>query len=352
MSALWAGNDSRHDPDLEWDEDWGSVEEGTDRSRPGGRRSLLRSVSLPQQRMARVPFVLVLIAIFGIGMAGLLMLNTTLQNQAFQSQQLNLQATQLTYDQAALTRKLDQDQAPQHLAARASELGMRANPNPGFVRITDGKISGYPKAVSGDEAPHQIVKTDAELQAQAIAARQAAAKKAAEEAAAKQAAADKAAADKKAADKGRRQEGRRQEGRRQEGRRQEGRRQDGVELEADERQDEWTELNRWPPTPASRLRSTRPPVAGRRVHRRRKSVRRPAPPVKPPPRPVVSPLPHHVVRALPHHVLRALPHHVLRRAGVRLGPKADLRPVVAVRPDVVPPCGSRSDPGPAGCGSA
>ena len=63
----------------------------------GQKTRRLRSVPARPARMARIPFITVLIAIFGVGMVGLLMLNTTLQNQAFESRALNRQATQLVY---------------------------------------------------------------------------------------------------------------------------------------------------------------------------------------------------------------------------------------------------------------
>ncbi|MBA8794317.1 hypothetical protein FHX74_001936 [Friedmanniella endophytica] len=157
-------------------------------------RRRLRAVPRRRQRMARTPFVLVLIVIFGLGMAGLLMLNTTLQNQAVQAQKLNNQATVLTYEQASLSRQLQQVEAPQELARRASALGMRADPYPAFIRTSDGKIIGYPDVVQGNEEPTQIVKTPEQLQAEAkAAAAKAAAAQAAKEAAAKQAAAEAAA---------------------------------------------------------------------------------------------------------------------------------------------------------------
>ena len=60
MSALWAPITGRR-------------EENRTFRRP------LRAVAEPAPRLARFPYLLVLIGIFGIGMAGLLMLNTTLQ---------------------------------------------------------------------------------------------------------------------------------------------------------------------------------------------------------------------------------------------------------------------------------
>jgi len=121
-------------------------------------------------RLARLPFVLVVIAFFGLGMAGLLMLNTTLQNQAFLFRTLNRQATALAYDQAALEAQIDQLSAPAELARHASALGMRPNPRPAFLVVPGGKVVGKPKKVTGGEAPDLIVRTPAQLAAQKAAA--------------------------------------------------------------------------------------------------------------------------------------------------------------------------------------
>jgi len=113
--------------------------------------------------LSRFPFLLVLIGIFGLGMAGLLMLNTTLQSQAFESRTLNRQATELAYAQADLENQLDALQTPQELARRASELGMRPNPFPAFLVLPSGKVVGKPTPVAGSEVPALIVKTPAQL---------------------------------------------------------------------------------------------------------------------------------------------------------------------------------------------
>ena len=133
-------------------------------------RRPLRAVAKPAPRLARFPYLLVLIGIFGIGMAGLLMLNTTLQGQAFQSRTLNRQATELAYAQADLENQLNALAAPQELARRASALGMRSNPYPAFLVLPRGKVVGKPKKVSGGEVPDLIVRTPAELAAQRAAA--------------------------------------------------------------------------------------------------------------------------------------------------------------------------------------
>jgi hypothetical protein len=140
-----------------------------------------------------------------MGMVGLLMLNTTLQSQAFESRTLNRQATELAYTQADLENQLAALAAPQELARRASELGMRPNPFPAFLVLPSGKVVGKPIPVNGNEVPGLIMKTPAQLVAEEAAKRARAEAKAAAAAAKKQAAAAEpaqraAAKQKKAAD--------------------------------------------------------------------------------------------------------------------------------------------------------
>jgi hypothetical protein len=133
-------------------------------------RGRLRMVPPTPARLARFPFILVLIGVFAVGMAGLLLLNTTLQNQAFQARRLDREATALAYQQAALASQIDQLGGAAELARRASALGMRPNTQPAFLVLPGGKIVGDTKRVSGGEAPDLIVKTPAELAAERAAA--------------------------------------------------------------------------------------------------------------------------------------------------------------------------------------
>jgi hypothetical protein len=173
MSALWAPITGRQDDD-------------------GKTGRPLHAVAAPATRLARFPFLLVLIAIFGIGMAGLLMLNTALQSQAFESRTLNRRASELAYAQADLENQLDVLAAPQELARRASALGMRPNPFPAFLELPSGKVIGEPTPVGGTEVAALIVKTPAELAAERAAKRARAEAKAAAQAAERAAAAAEA----------------------------------------------------------------------------------------------------------------------------------------------------------------
>ena len=147
MSALWA-----------------------DQTETDDRRRQERPVVLEggrSERLARAPFLLALMLILGLGMAGLLALNTALQGQAFEASRLNQQANRLTYQQAALEKQVNDLRSTQNLAARASQLGMRPNPDPGFVRLSDGKRLGAAKArsVGGNELPQLTVKTPEQIAA-------------------------------------------------------------------------------------------------------------------------------------------------------------------------------------------
>lgn len=157
MSALWAGEADQSEAPL-----------GTATARQVGSRPVLRGLPQLPPRLARVPFIGVLIALFALGMTGLLMLNTTLQNQAFQVSTLHRQASELAYSQSGLESQLDQLAAPQELARRASAAGLRANPYPAFLVLPKGRIVGHPQRVTGAEAPTLIVKTPEQLAAERV----------------------------------------------------------------------------------------------------------------------------------------------------------------------------------------
>jgi hypothetical protein len=186
MSALWAPLQAPSDDRRER------------RGRDGESRRLRAVPALPE-RMARIPFITVLIAIFGVGMVGLLVVNTSLQNQAFESRALNRQAAQLVYAEAELQSQLNRVRTPEQIATKASALGMRANPYPAFLILPAGKVVGEQHRIKGNEMKGLIVKSPAQLAAEKAAREAKARAKAVAAAAAKKAKAE--AAQQKAADK-------------------------------------------------------------------------------------------------------------------------------------------------------
>ncbi len=127
-------------------------------------RPTVKAVAAPTPRIRRVPFLLLLAGILGVGMIGLLVLNTTLQSQAFESRTLNQQAALLTNQQAQWQTRVDGLRTPATLVHKALQLGMVPNPRPAYVTVPQGKILGKPHKVSAS-LPSWIAKTAGEIRA-------------------------------------------------------------------------------------------------------------------------------------------------------------------------------------------
>ncbi|WP_234434386.1 FtsB family cell division protein [Streptomyces sp. NRRL F-5126] len=92
---------------------------------------------------ARTPFVLLVVVLLAGGLIALLMLNSSLNEGSFQLSKLKKQTQDLTDDQQALRRDVDDKSAPDALARRARELGMVPGGNPAFLE-PDGTVRGRP----------------------------------------------------------------------------------------------------------------------------------------------------------------------------------------------------------------
>ncbi|MFD9412671.1 hypothetical protein ACFWBN_37490 [Streptomyces sp. NPDC059989] len=98
---------------------------------------------------ARMPFVLLVVALLGGGLISLLLLNSALNEGSFQLTRLKKETTALTDEQQALQRDVDAYSAPDALQRRAQELGLVPGGSPVFIG-PDGKITG---AASPAEPP-------------------------------------------------------------------------------------------------------------------------------------------------------------------------------------------------------
>jgi len=151
MSATWADTSAGYPAD----------DRGYDRP----ARPRLIQGGAGTARLGRVPFVLALIVILGVGMAGLLALNTSLQGQAFEARSLHQKANQLTYQEASLNTQVSELRSSDNLAARAFKLGMRPDPNVGFIQLPSGKVIGKAEPVTGNEMP-MFIKTPDQIKAE------------------------------------------------------------------------------------------------------------------------------------------------------------------------------------------
>lgn len=100
-----------------------------------------------------MPFALVVLALIGGGLVGLLLLNTVLAQDAFVLNALQTRTATLTDREQELARTVAADEAPAALARRAAELGMVPGGDPLYLRLPDGRVLGKPKAAVGVTPP-------------------------------------------------------------------------------------------------------------------------------------------------------------------------------------------------------
>ncbi|MHB1800853.1 MAG: hypothetical protein ACYCU5_04175 [Actinomycetes bacterium] len=108
-------------------------------------RPRLRVVPTPRAPAHRVPFVVLVIVLLAGGLVGLLVLNTTMNQDAFALSTLRAQAKVLADQEQSLTASVAAAQNPATLASRAEALGMVPGVNPVFIRVPSGQVLGVPE---------------------------------------------------------------------------------------------------------------------------------------------------------------------------------------------------------------
>jgi len=96
------------------------------------------------RRAARVPFVALVSVLLVGGVAGLLFLNTTMQQVSFTTTAMEQKASELEAQRQSLQMELDTLRDPQRVALKAQEMGMVPPASPAFIRLGDGKVLGTP----------------------------------------------------------------------------------------------------------------------------------------------------------------------------------------------------------------
>lgn len=101
-------------------------------ARPAGAR--------PRTRSPRMPFILLLVGLLGGALVSLLVISTTLAQGSFRITNLQEQNASLARQEQTLTNEVAQAGNPAVIAQEAEQLGMRPNPNLGFIDLKTGKI--------------------------------------------------------------------------------------------------------------------------------------------------------------------------------------------------------------------
>lgn len=115
--------------------------------------SRLRLVPRRDSRVGRVPFLALVASLLAVGMVGLLLLNTTLQNQAFEANRLKRRAVELSYLEGELHQRVVETSSTRELTRQATALGLRPNWGVQYVDLTTGRIGGVPNVADGRYFP-------------------------------------------------------------------------------------------------------------------------------------------------------------------------------------------------------
>jgi hypothetical protein len=97
----------------------------------------------------RMPFVLLLCGLLGGALVSALVISTTLAEGSFQISKLQSSTSSLAKQQQALEEQVAQAQAPQQIAQRAAQLGMRRVGELQFIDLKTGKTSNDGPTWSG-----------------------------------------------------------------------------------------------------------------------------------------------------------------------------------------------------------
>lgn len=106
--------------------------------------------------ISTVGFVLIVLAIVGVGLAGVMVVTTSIGAQSRELTALQREASELEYESAALQTQIETLSSTASLALRATQLGMVPNPYPAYISLEEGAILGEPTPVTGDEFPQLV----------------------------------------------------------------------------------------------------------------------------------------------------------------------------------------------------
>lgn len=115
--------------------------------RPGTRT---RVVAPPAPvAVPRAPFLVLVLTIVVIGVLGILVINTKINENAFRLDDLRHAQSVLDQQEQQLAEALAEKESPGNLAAAARVLGLVPAEQPAFLHLPDGKVLGAPQPATG-----------------------------------------------------------------------------------------------------------------------------------------------------------------------------------------------------------
>lgn len=125
-----------------------AAEQAPDRVVPQERPRLRVAPPVPVSG-PRAPFVALVLAVVVIGVLGILVLNTKINENAFRLGTLRNQQATLDRQEQELNQNIADLASPNNLAAAARRLGLVPSGTPAFIKLPDGRVLGVPQPATG-----------------------------------------------------------------------------------------------------------------------------------------------------------------------------------------------------------
>ena len=121
---------------------------------PNTRPASRPTTATPPAPMAlpRAPFLVMVVVLVIVGVLGVLVLNTKINENSFVLDDLRAQQQSLDLKEQQLSRDLEEARSPGNLRAAAKRLGLVPAGTPAFITLPDGKIVGVPTPANGNTA--------------------------------------------------------------------------------------------------------------------------------------------------------------------------------------------------------
>lgn len=126
---------------------------------PGPARKSRTPLSLVRSapRKRRAPFVVLCFGILAVALMAVLVLNISVSSAQYQLVQLRSDQLTLTKQNQDLTQQVQNFDAPQNLAAKATDLGMVASTGKGQIDLSTLTVTGKAKAAVKGDAPGAVI---------------------------------------------------------------------------------------------------------------------------------------------------------------------------------------------------
>jgi hypothetical protein len=121
---------------------------------PPRRAALPLPITLPRAR-----FLVVAAVVLVVGVVGVLVVNTKINENAFQLDDLRTRQAALDLQEQQLAQDLAERESPGNLRAAARRLGLVPAESPAFISLPDGRVVGVPRPATDGLALNQLPAT-------------------------------------------------------------------------------------------------------------------------------------------------------------------------------------------------